>query len=308
MNQAIRKHYVPPQRLPAHHAALAYSIPMVIVTCRQGPCDRQTASTIHLMANTMPSADHTALDAEGFVHIRRPFARLTDAWCAAQELVNLAAAPDDSLVVLGDYVIPPIDGSPGRDFQTLHFDFGLPLAPAVPVDVARYTALHLPVDTPPSDAVTRLVPLRPLLASGRWPSHQDLVERFAAYGDSHGARDITAGYVEGSFARIIEAVVDRTPVLPSVRIHPAFLCGTEFDSLIEETEFFALRGLHLDAVEIEVCVRPGELLVFDNLALAHGRRGTRRPGELYQRVFGHRSLPIHHQVELRDRVLAAFAM
>jgi hypothetical protein len=55
-----------------------------------------------------------------------------------------------------------------------------------------------------------------------------------------------------------------------------------------------------------VDLRPGELLVFDNLAVAHGRRGTRRPGELRQRVYGHRRLSQAAQCELRDRVLNTF--
>lgn len=51
---------------------------------------------------------------------------------------------------------------------------------------------------------------------------------------------------------------------------------------------------------------PGELLVFDNLALAHGRRGIRRPGELHQWVFGEPRAGVARQRELRDSVLAAF--
>ena len=58
------------------------------------------------------------------------------------------------------------------------------------------------------------------------------------------------------------------------KTHAGFLCGMEFGKLSDELEFFAQRGLHLDAVGTEVCLRPGEVLVFDNLALAHGRRGT----------------------------------
>lgn len=52
--------------------------------------------------------------------------------------------------------------------------------------------------------------------------------------------------------------------------------------------------------------QPGDLLVFDNLALAHGRRGTRQPGELHQRIFGRPALSVGEQIEFRDRVLAAF--
>ena len=58
---------------------------------------------------------------------------------------------------------------------------------------------------------------------------------------------------------------------------------------------------------IEIRLPPGQLLLFDNLELAHGRRGIRRPGELHQRVFGHRALAVAGQLELRDPALAAFA-
>ncbi len=46
--------------------------------------------------------------------------------------------------MIGDFVVPPLDGGETRDFQTLHFDFGLPLDPKVDQDVARYTALYVP--------------------------------------------------------------------------------------------------------------------------------------------------------------------
>ncbi len=210
-------------------------------------------------------------------------------------------------MVLGDFVIPPRDGPPSRDFQTLHFDFGLPLVPVLPADVARFTALHVSADVAPSDAVTRLVPLHGLLAGRPWPDRDELVRRFAAYGNSHGAWDDDTGYVEGSLARIVEAALAQTPVLPSVKSHPGFLCGEEFATLADEAAFFAQRDMRPDAAAIEVCLHPGEVLVFDNLALAHGRHGARRPGELNQRIFGHPALPVHQQVELRDRVLAAFA-
>ncbi len=130
-----------------------------------------------------------------------------------------------------------------------------------------------------------------------------LVHRFVEYGESHGAWDDAAGYTEGSLARIIEAAVGETPVLESVKASPGFLCGTEFKCLADEVEFFAQRGICLDLVGAEVCIRPGELLLFDNLVLAHGRRGTRLPGELHQRLFGYVSLTVGKQLALRDCVL-----
>ena len=99
----------------------------------------------------------------------------------------------------------------------------------------------------------------------------------------------------------------RRPLCRASRKSPNFSAGLSSPLSLRETAFFAQGGLRLDIVGTEVCLRPGELLVFDNLALAHGRRGVRRPGELNQRVFGHRALTVDQQVELRDRVLAAFS-
>ncbi|MGI8678393.1 MAG: hypothetical protein ACR2LX_06870 [Jatrophihabitans sp.] len=149
--------------------------------------------------------------------------------------------------------------------------------------------------------------LRTLLRHRPWPDRDELVRRFAVYGDTHGTCDAGVGYAEGSLARIIEAALGEPPELPSVRARPEFLCGTEFAALDDETRFFARRGLPVDVVVVEVRLRPGELLVFDNLAFAHGRSGRRAPGELHQRVYGHRALSPRNQVKLRDGVLAAFA-
>jgi hypothetical protein len=173
-------------------------------------------------------------------------------------------------------------------------------------DVACFTALHIPAGKPASDAVTRLVQLRPLLARLSWPDGDELVQRLAAYGHSHGARDDEHGYAEGSLARLVEAAQGSAPALPSLRAAPEFLCGNEFSSIGDELEFFSERGLRVEAHEVDICLRPGELLIFDNLTLAHGRRGVRRPGELHQRVFGYPSLEVERQVELRDRVLGVF--
>ena len=243
----------------------------------------------------------------GFVHVATPIAAVEAAWDLAAELIAAAAGDEGPLEVVGEFVLPPADGGPSRDFQTLHLDFGLPLVPTAPADVSRFTALHVEIGNEPGEAATRLVPLRSLLAGAAWPSREELVRRFAAYGESHGARELGGGYVEGSLARIVEAAGGVAPELPSIREYPEFLCGTEFASLDEELRFFRRRALDPEAHGTEVALRPGELLVFDNLVLAHGRRGRRQPGELCQRLYGHRQLPVARQLELRDRVLAAFA-
>ena len=231
-----------------------------------------------------------------------------DAFALAGGVVERCCAADGTgqLEVIGDFILPPSGGQETRDFQTLHFDFGLPLDPQVDWDVARYTALYVAAGAEQVSAVTRLVPLAALLAQRTWPSVPELVRRLVGYGRTHGAWDDASGYVEGSLARLVEAAAGTAPLLPSVKADPAFLCGTEFDSLRAEFEFFERHDLDITAVQVEIALRPGELLVFDNLALAHGRRGIRRPGELRQRVFGHRGLSPTAQRGVRDRVLSAF--
>lgn len=249
-----------------------------------------------------------ALNSDGFVRIDEPFQTCDAAFDAASAVVEGCRLERGlpPVSVVGDFVIPPLDGAASRDFQTLHFDFGLPLDPKVTQDVARYTALYVPAEVTDVQAATRLVPLLALLGQRSWPPPAELVDRLTAYGRTHGAWNDEEGYSEGSLARIIEAAAAPVaPILPSVKVEPGFLCGLEFDSLSSEQAFFSRYGLRLHDAEIEIPLQTGELLIFDNLALAHGRRGTRQPGELRQRVFGHHLQPAM-QSELRDRVLAAF--
>ena len=84
--------------------------------------------------------------------------------------------------MIGDFILPPPDGEPTRDFQTLHFDFGVPLRPVREADVARYTALFIPPSAVTVTAVTRLVALNALLGQRRWPDQATLLENLIAYG------------------------------------------------------------------------------------------------------------------------------
>jgi hypothetical protein len=248
------------------------------------------------------------LHSHGFARIAGPLGTTHDADEVSSALVDACRVRNGlpPLSVIGEFVVPPPDARETRDFQMLHFDFGLPLDPKIEQDVARYTALYVPADVGGVGAVTRLVPLVALLSQRSWPPPRELVDRLTSYGRTHGSWDDGRGYVEGSLARLVEGASSwRPPFLPSVKIEPGFLCGLEFDSLLAELTFFERHSLRIDDVEISVDLQPGELLVFDNLAVAHGRRGTRKPGELRQRMFGHTLQPAA-QRKLRDGVLAAF--
>lgn len=101
-----------------------------------------------------------ALNADGFVRIDGPFQTRDAAFDAASSLIEECRLERGlpPMSIIGDFVIPPFDGAVTRDFQTLHFDFGLPLDPKVAQDVARYTALYIPADIADARAATRLVP------------------------------------------------------------------------------------------------------------------------------------------------------
>ncbi len=144
------------------------------------------------------------------------------------------------------------------------------------------------------------MPLNALLGQRAWPPPAELVEPLTSDGRTHGARNDDLGYTEGSLARIIEAAAaSGSLILPSVKVERDLLCGLEFDSLCSELTCFSRYGLRIPDAETEIALEPGELLVFDNLAVGHGRRGTRQPGELRQRVFGHHLEPTA-QSKLRD--------
>ena len=243
----------------------------------------------------------------GYAHVAERLKSKDAAWSSAREIVCELAHEDSlgagmpSLAVVGEFTIPP-PGARSRDFQALHMDFGLPIAAERPSDVARFTALWVDGERAETTALTRIVPLRPLLDQRVWKSPEVVMQRLRSYaGRSSGG----AGYVEGIFGRLVEAV-DASPTLPSPG-DPEVLCGMEFESLAHEWAHFAERGLDLDAVEERVLLRPGELLLLDNLRTAHGRLGRRQALELHQLCLGFPGLDVSQQSLLVRRVLRAFA-
>jgi hypothetical protein len=262
------------------------------------------------MTSPAPSVDASVLAArlvdEGFFHLRETHDRPEVAWGTARA-VFAAAGPRDAigsgmpaLEVVGEFTLPP-PGAPHRTFQALHIDFGLPVESAA-VDVARFTALYIDAGHPPTRARTRLVLLRRLLRQRAWADAATLVARLRDYGR---AQQGDGDYVEGILGRLVEAA-DESPSLPSAG-SDGFLCGMEFGSRAEERAHLLARGLELDGVEEQVRLAPGELLLFDNLATAHGRVGRRAPRELHQLCVGYAGLDRRGQRVLLPRVLGAFS-
>jgi hypothetical protein len=251
-----------------------------------------------------PSASARDLLASGFVHVRGCHESKAAAWQAAREVFAAAALADPigaqmpALEVVGEFSLPP-PGARRRDFQALHIDFGLPVSFRQPVDVARFTALYIDPLRPPTSAMTRVVPLRSLLGQRAWSDRATVLGRVSRSGPTNGGQA-----VEGILARLVEAADDHA-TLPST-VDPGFLCGMEFASREEERSHFARHGVDLDAVEARVRLAPGELLLLDNLAAAHGRIGRREPEELQQLCVGYRALDPARQRTVLGRVLEAF--
>jgi hypothetical protein len=251
------------------------------------------------------------LGGAGFTRLEGPFACAA----AAQELGRLIAAcawrsdPLNEgmppLEVVGEFVIPPIGEKSTPAFQTFHIDFGFPLDPKSASDIAHYTFLHIPSDHCAAGALTRIMRLDSLFGQRPWASEGELEHRFASYGKSHGSWHGMHGYQEGILARVVDAAHGR-PSLPSREQAPSVLCGHEFQSPEQERVFFQDHGLRLEDTEERVELRPGQLLILDNLAVTHGRLGRRKPGELCQMMLGYRALDPVRQRLLRARLLRAF--
>jgi hypothetical protein len=243
-----------------------------------------------------------ALVDRGFAHSAHRWPSPEPAWRYALQVFNSAREIDPisvdlpGLGVVGEYLVPP-PGALQRQFQALHFDFGLPLGTQRPVDIARFTALFVSGEQRSSGAVTRVVPLAPLLGQRSWPDHKVIADRLARSASTERS-------VEGILGRIIELADQDTSLTPIDT--PGFLCGMEFASLEEEHSYFDRRGLRLSEVEQHVVLGRGELLLLDNLRTAHGRFGRRTANELVQLLVGYDSLSTEQQEALLDQILTAF--
>lgn len=111
--------------------------------------------------------------------------------------------------------------------------------------------------------------------------------------------------IEGILARIVECL-DQSWDLPAK--DSEFLCGMEFQSVEDERAFYRRHQLDLVAAEQAVMLAPGELLIFDNLAIAHGRIGCRPAGELWQLCIGLKSAEQAVQAEILEALVARFTM
>lgn len=190
----------------------------------------------------------------------------------------------------------------------MHFDLGHPLFPRHPADLCLYVALYLPADGRPSAAATRVAAIDAFRRTGGWGSVAGIERRLRRYAQSHGSSwdwEGDSGHRVSCFARIIDALcaphrLTNFRTTPRDRWYEASAAGHEFQSLEAERAYYASCGIVLGDIEEQVVLRPGQLLVINNVRSVHGRVGRRVPGEVCQFVVGARQVAPGNASVLRE--------
>ncbi len=203
-------------------------------------------------------------------------------------LQDMQLAKHDKLPVCQDIV--------QTGFQALHYDMGQPFGTDVDQTLYTISALWRSPDTPANPAAkTRLVSLKDLLSQKTFGSPEVVRERLMAYVDSFGD-----GWVKpepfntkrlACFARIIDAISGQNELTKQIdtMIGQVFEYDENLDGvtgLQQEQAFFQQAGLDLPAVEQQIEILPGQMLIFDNQRVVHGRIGERKARELDNFIYG----------------------
>lgn len=181
-------------------------------------------------------------------------------------------------------------------FQALHYDMGQPFLADQDQTLYTISALWRPANTPANPkAKTRLVSLEKLLEQNSFGNLDEIKTRFTDYIKNHGD-----GWIEpephnthrlACFARVIDAVSGLNLLTGQIdtMIGQVFAYDKNLDGktgLQQEQDYFAKAGLNLEQVEEQIELLPGELLIFDNLRVVHGRIGERKARELENFIYG----------------------
>ena len=178
------------------------------------------------------------------------------------------------------------------DHMSLHFEMGLPLIPTE--DVSRVHALiclYIPKGENASDVATRLLSIDGLLNKT-----QNVESNLVKYCKKNGAgwKDFNSGRLLCA-AQLFDAMQENCELgyMREDRIAEWFNKDAKRASqngAQKEIDFFAKFRINLRAKEKSFILQPGDLLIVDNLRVAHGRRGRRPAEELVQYLYGARDV------------------
>lgn len=192
--------------------------------------------------------------------------------------------------------IPVCDDSVETSFQALHFDMGQPMFSEEPQNMFMITGLFIPKKETPKTAKTRVINIRGLFNdSKKFGTKKEVEEKIVdyvkKYGDGWAYPDKVNTCRISCFARVVDAVAGTNELADYFDKTMAqwFQDPNNKDggaSKVMEKKFYAERGIDLDSIEEDIVIKPGQLLIVDNMRTAHGRIGKRNAKETWQFMYG----------------------
>lgn len=180
-------------------------------------------------------------------------------------------------------------------FQALHYDMGQPLLDEQPQTLYTIGALYRPLGERNQNAKTRVVSLPKLFSQKSFGNYSQvesmLLEYARRFGDGWTQPEPHNTHRLACLARYIDALAGQNALCEAQdeMIGQCFTYDTEAAGTKghgEEVAFFDNAGLDLLAAEVQYEIKPGQLLIYDNMRTAHGRIGKREPQELINFLFG----------------------
>ena len=186
-------------------------------------------------------------------------------------------------------------------YQVLHLDMGQPIISNIPQDMYLITALYREKAKSQTTAKTRIMNLLGFFKHSRWGNKKQIEKRLINYAQKYGDG---WSYPEkfntqrlACFARVVDAVADTTDLSQDIdkTMGQWFRDKERLDvdeSMKNEYEFYARKGINLGDYETFIQLKPGQVLLFDNTRVAHGRAGKRNAKEVWQIMYGvHNATP-----------------
>jgi hypothetical protein len=268
------------------HQRLLFDLSPVAVLFADGPTSpvaQQYASQGYVICRDVPS-------------VERAFA------LAMRTIAALALSEPYTSMGYGDFQLAKADRTPVCDsivqanFQTLHFDYGLPVLSRPQQGFYGVVALYMPPETTGSFAETRIVQLRELKAeTGLVRKHaiERLCDYVCAHGDGWSQPSPTNTGRIAIFLRVLEALRGENRFAALIDSDSAGFISEATQSANTDSAYLELErslfhefGIDLGPVERRVRLRPGDMLLLDNVSIVHGRLGKRPARELWHMLFG----------------------
>ncbi len=192
--------------------------------------------------------------------------------------------------------IPVCDDIVATSFQVLHFDMGIPLVESENQMYITHVGLYLPPTTDHEiTASTRIVELAGLLNTPNINPNlleNNLVEYVKNHGDGWENNNTLR---LACFARFLDAALGTRELAAEIDKTVGQFFNTDKrlsgeEAYSQESLFYGNRGINIKAIERQIKLKPGQLLVIDNSRVIHGRIGQRKAKEVYNFMFGVQSI------------------